>query len=96
MHCFPCHHDHDFALTSNIVMTHAKVVAPNGILALASCSSHVPSSLFTEICTEALWRGRRRGYVLRGAGAGQPEDHPVPAAAEELRYLKFHAYQMEG
>jgi hypothetical protein len=53
------------------------------------CCCHLP-----QICGEALWRGKRRGYLLRESGA--PEDHPVPAAAPELRYLKFQAYQLEG
>lgn len=35
-----------------------------------------------------------QGYVL--GVAGQPEDHPYPAACEELRYLKFAMYRLEG
>ena len=26
---------------------------------------------------------------------GQPGDHPFPLACEELRYLKFHLYQLD-
>lgn len=28
--------------------------------------------------------------------SGQPEDHPYPAACEELRYLKFALYRLEA
>ncbi|KAG2487614.1 hypothetical protein HYH03_013753 [Edaphochlamys debaryana] len=72
----------------------AAVTAPHGCLSLASCSSHIDSAMFMEFCEEALGKARRRGYVLRVAG--QPPDHPFPAAAEELRYLKFVTYRLEG
>ncbi|KXZ49659.1 hypothetical protein GPECTOR_20g516 [Gonium pectorale] len=72
----------------------AVVTAPHGCLSLASCSSHIDSAMFMEICDEALGRARRQGYVLRVAG--QPADHPFPAAADELRYLKFVTFRLEG
>ncbi|GLC36377.1 hypothetical protein PLESTB_000768300 [Pleodorina starrii] len=72
----------------------AVVTAPHGSLSLASCSSHIDSAMFMEICEEALGRARRQGYVLRVAG--QPADHPFPAAADELRYLKLVTFRLEG
>lgn len=55
---------------------------------------HCTPQLFSEVCQAALGRARRRGYCL--SAGGQPQDHPWPMAAEELRYLKFNAYQLEG
>ncbi|PNH07406.1 Ribosomal RNA large subunit methyltransferase I [Tetrabaena socialis] len=72
----------------------AAVTAPYGTLALASCSSHIDPAMFMQICEDALGKARRQGYVL--SVAGQPADHPFPAAADELRYLKFVTYRMEG
>ena len=37
---------------------------------------------------------RLQGYVL--GVAGQPEDHAYPTACEELRYLKFATFRLEG
>jgi 23S rRNA (cytosine1962-C5)-methyltransferase len=65
----------------------AQVVAPNGILCAASCSSHVDEPTFLRSVTEGVGRARRR-FVLRqvhGAGA----DHPVATFFPEGRYLKF-------
>lgn len=42
---------------------------------------------------QVLGRARRPGSVL--GVYGQPEDHPFPAAAEELRYLKFILYRLD-
>eukprot|EP00798_Chlamydomonas_sp_ICE-L_P004156 gene4156-14254_t len=78
---------HAFALA-------AQVTKPDGILALASCSSHISSTMFLELCEDALARARRQGYIL--GVHGQPEDHPYPIACEELRYLKFVMYRLEG
>ncbi len=119
----------------------ARVVAPDGVIAMASCSSHITAQvhththiarrrymvlgcaipllltwcaevgsasctclcclvlvavlqMFEQICSNALTQARRRGYCV--TMAGQPEDHPFPMAAPELRYLKFNVYQLEG
>lgn len=61
--------------------------------ALSSCSSHLSFPLFSAACEAALQKARRRGAVL--CVSGQPEDHPYPAACEELRYLKFALYRVE-
>lgn len=65
----------------------ARVTAPGGVLALASCSSHIDLPMFLECSQEGISRARRRGTVL--TIAGQPEDHPTPLALPEFRYLKF-------
>ncbi|EFJ44499.1 hypothetical protein VOLCADRAFT_121298 [Volvox carteri f. nagariensis] len=72
----------------------AAVTAAHGSLSLASCSSHIDSPMFMEVCSEALGKARRQGYVVRVAG--QPADHPFPAAADELSYLKFVTFRLEG
>lgn len=59
----------------------------NGKIAFSSCSSHIPSEMFLEICQAALSKARRRGTIL--AIHGQPADHPFPFACRELQYLKF-------
>ncbi len=65
----------------------AGVTAPGGLLALASCSSHVDLPLFLRLCEEGLDQARRHGQVLNIAGL--PADHPTPLALPESRYLKF-------
>ena len=35
-------------------------LSPGGLLALASCSSHVPAPMFNELCEEAVLGGARR------------------------------------
>ena len=63
------------------------VVAPGGLLAAASCSSHVDERAFLGVLKEA---GRRVRRPLRLLGlSGQPADHPVPPGFPEGRYLKF-------
>ncbi|KAJ9524491.1 hypothetical protein QJQ45_019565, partial [Haematococcus lacustris] len=64
----------------------AQVTKEGGLLALSSCSSHVTHQVFNEVCAAALNKAHRRGFAL--VHAGQPADHPTPAAAGELRYLK--------
>lgn len=69
------------------------LLAPGGILAAASCSSHVSTEQFMQICTEAFSRARRRATVL--GVHGQPADHPFPLACREQQYLKFVLLQAE-
>lgn len=66
----------------------------DGILALASCSSHITADMFAQLCQGALQRARRRAFTL--GVHGQPPDHPFPAAGEELRYLKFNVHLLDG
>ena len=65
----------------------ASVVAPGGLLATASCSSHVTPAAFREVVAEALALAVRPARLLAVRGAGP--DHPVPPAFPEGRYLKF-------
>jgi 23S rRNA (cytosine1962-C5)-methyltransferase len=65
----------------------ARVVAPGGLVAASSCSSHITESMFLEILVSSMSQARRRGRVT--TISGQPIDHPWPLACPELRYLKF-------
>ena len=65
----------------------ARITARGGLLAAASCSSHIDVPLFLELCEEGISEARRRGTVL--TIQGQPADHPSPLALPEFRYLKF-------
>jgi 23S rRNA (cytosine1962-C5)-methyltransferase len=64
----------------------AQLVAPRGILFLASCSHNVPPSDFTESVRRGLADAGRGARILRNAGAGP--DHPVDPALPETAYLK--------
>ena len=71
----------------NLAAAGVKVTAPDGLLALASCSSHIGLEMFLNACEEGISLGRRRGTVL--GIYGQPADHPSPLPLPEFRYLKF-------
>lgn len=71
----------------NAVEAAARVTAKQGILAAASCSSHVDLAMFLECCEEGISKARRQGTVLNIGGL--PVDHPTPLALPEFRYLKF-------
>ncbi len=64
----------------------ARLVAPGGILFVASCSHHMPPDLFREAIRKGLGDSRRTGRILRDAGAGP--DHPVHPHLPETAYLK--------
>ncbi len=64
-----------------------QLVEPGGILAPASCSSHVDPAMFLDILRDAGHKARRRLRVLEARG--QPADHPTLPAFKEGRYLKF-------
>ena len=71
----------------NLAAAGVKVTAPDGMLALASCSSHIGLEMFLNACEEGISLGRRRGTIL--GIYGQPADHPSPLPLPEFRYLKF-------
>jgi 23S rRNA (cytosine1962-C5)-methyltransferase len=71
----------------------AQVTRPGGLLALASCSSHVDGVSFAAANAEAFGRSRRSATLL--ADKGLPLDHPTPLAMPELRYLKFQLYRLD-
>ncbi|MCS6814019.1 MAG: class I SAM-dependent rRNA methyltransferase [Cyanobacteria bacterium] len=62
-------------------------VAPHGLLVSASCTSQVSPEAFKDMLASAGSISDRRLQILHEAG--QPLDHPVPAAFPEGRYLKF-------
>ena len=64
----------------------ARLVAPGGILFVASCSYNVSLDLFGECVRKGLADARRPGRILRQAGAGA--DHPVHPHLPESAYLK--------
>jgi 23S rRNA (cytosine1962-C5)-methyltransferase len=62
------------------------LLAPDGILVTASCSSYPTRDTFTRIVQRAARRTGRTLQLLRAAGAGP--DHPVQPAIAETEYLK--------
>lgn len=70
-----------------------KLVNPEGLFAASSCSSHISTRDFMEICKEAFSRARKKGTLVYQGG--QPVDHPYPMAMEELRYLKFALFRLD-
>lgn len=70
-----------------------KLVTANGMFAASSCSSHITTDKFFEICREAFSKNRKRGTLVYFGG--QPFDHPYPMAMEELRYLKFALFRVD-
>ncbi len=70
----------------------ARIVAPGGLLALASCSSHIDAWAFEEVNLAGIGRARRIGTMV--ANRGLPADHPTPMAMPELRYLKFQLMRL--
>ena len=63
-----------------------QLVAPEGVLFVASCSHHVDPALFAEQVKRGLVDAGRRGRILRSAGAAP--DHPLHPALPESAYLK--------
>ncbi len=63
------------------------VVAPGGVLAAASCSSHVDMDAFVGALRDGAAKAGRALRLLELHG--QPADHPTPPAFREGRYLKM-------
>lgn len=70
-----------------LVSAGAKVTSPGGLLAAASCSSHVGLEAFTRHVEDGVGGARRRGTVL--GIHQQPADHPTPLPFQDFRYLKL-------
>jgi 23S rRNA (cytosine1962-C5)-methyltransferase len=81
------------AAYARLAQLSAKVTTAGGLLALASCSSHIDAVEFLHCNSEALGRARRKATLL--ADCGQPVDHPTPLAMPELRYLKFLLFRLD-
>ncbi len=62
-------------------------VTPGGLVACASCSSHVTMDMFLKILRESARVARRALRVLEVRQ--EPADHPTPLHFPEGRYLKF-------
>lgn len=75
------------AAYQRLIAAAASVTGPDGLLAVASCSSHVDLAAFLAACEEGISKARRRATVL--TITGQPADHPTPLVFSEFRYLKF-------
>ena len=71
----------------------AAVVAPGGLLFLASCSHHVSAEEFAACMARGLAKAGREGRILRAAGAGP--DHPVHPQLPESAYLKSLLLQLD-
>lgn len=65
----------------------ARRVRPGGLLAAASCSSHVSMDMFLQTLRESARIARRQLRLLEVRG--EPPDHPTPLHFPEGRYLKF-------
>jgi 23S rRNA (cytosine1962-C5)-methyltransferase len=71
----------------------AKLVAPNGLLLLASCSHNIQPDRFAQECAMGMQRADRRARLIRQAGAGA--DHPVHPMLTESAYLKALVYALD-
>ncbi len=81
------------AAYQKLIAAAAGVTAVEGLLAVASCSSHVGPAAFLSACEEGISLARRRATLLYVGG--QPADHPTPLALPEFRYLKFGLMRVE-
>jgi 23S rRNA (cytosine1962-C5)-methyltransferase len=64
----------------------AQLVAPGGVLFIASCSHNVDGAAFAEAVRHGLADSARSGRILRTSGAAP--DHPVHPFLPESAYLK--------
>jgi len=81
------------AAYQSLIGAAAAVTASDGLLAAASCSSHVGFAAFLGACEEGISFARRKATILYLGG--QPADHPTPLALPEFRYLKFVLMRVE-
>jgi 23S rRNA (cytosine1962-C5)-methyltransferase len=70
-----------------------KALPPGGLLATASCSSHVREPDFLAALATAAQRAGRRFAIAGVHGAGP--DHPIRLGFPEGRYLKFVCGRVE-
>src|SRR5690606_28724884 len=71
------------AAYQRLIAAGAAVTANDGLLAAASCSSHVRMEQFMQAIEQGVSDARRRATVLEVHG--QPADHPAPLALPEFR-----------
>jgi 23S rRNA (cytosine1962-C5)-methyltransferase len=77
-----------------LISAGASVTTSNGILAAASCSSHVTLNDFIGAIEDGISKAKRQATTL--GIYSQPPDHPVPLAMPEFRYLKFVIMRVDG
>jgi 23S rRNA (cytosine1962-C5)-methyltransferase len=70
----------------------ASLVAPGGVLFVASCSHNVEPAAFAEAVRRGLEDAGRGGRILRSAGAAP--DHPVHPWLPESAYLKAQVLEL--
>ena len=71
----------------------AALVAPEGVLFIASCSHNMPVDEFERQAARGLADVGREGRILRAAGAAA--DHPLHPALPESAYLKSLLLQLD-
>jgi 23S rRNA (cytosine1962-C5)-methyltransferase len=71
----------------------ASLVAPDGVLFIASCSHNVEPPDFAEAVRRGLEDAGRSGRILRSAGAAP--DHPVHPWLPESAYLKSAVLELD-
>jgi len=76
-----------------LVRLAAPLVAPGGLLFVASCSHHIDPNLFGEQIRRGLAGAARSGRILHAGGAAP--DHPVHPFLPEAAYLKFQLLQLD-
>jgi 23S rRNA (cytosine1962-C5)-methyltransferase len=76
-----------------LVRLAAQVVAPGGVLFIASCSHNVERAMFDDEVRRGLIDAGRSGRVLLASGAAA--DHPVHPALPESVYLKASLIQLD-
>jgi 23S rRNA (cytosine1962-C5)-methyltransferase len=77
---------------SRLARLAAELVAPGGILFIASCSHHVATGEFADTVVAGLQRAWRDARILAIAGAGP--DHPIHPMLPESAYLKALTLQL--
>jgi 23S rRNA (cytosine1962-C5)-methyltransferase len=71
----------------------ARLVVPNGLLLLASCSHNIQPDRFAQECAMGIQRAERRARLIHQAGASA--DHPVHPMLPESAYLKALVYALD-
>jgi 23S rRNA (cytosine1962-C5)-methyltransferase len=71
----------------------ARLVAPGGLLATASCTAQVAPAAFEAAVRAGLREAGRAGRVEHRGG--QPADHPLRPSFPEGRYLKFVVLRLD-
>jgi 23S rRNA (cytosine1962-C5)-methyltransferase len=72
----------------------ARLVAPRGLLATASCTAQLAPDAFAQAVRTGLRDAGRSAQLVRRGGHGL--DHPVRRSFPEGRYLKFLLLQMDA